>query len=232
MQVNNSILLHIESATEICSVALSKGNVLLSIKESKGSRNHASQITLFIQEALALAELKISDISAVVLSEGPGSYTSLRVGMSVAKGICFALDVPLIAINTLHSLALAANEMHPGYDLICPMIDARRMEVYASMYDDQMLQLHENRPLILEPDSFDSYFNTGRSILFCGNGADKSRDLYEDRNCLFSSVECSAKHLVKPGFNSFVKAAFEDFAYFAPNYIKSPNITMAKNRLL
>ena len=232
MQANNSILLHIESATDICSVALSRGKELLSIRESKGSRSHASQITLFIEEALDLAGLKISDVSALVLSEGPGSYTSLRVGMSVAKGICFGLDVPLIAVNTLHSLACAARDKHPGFDLICPMIDARRMEVYASLYDDQMHLLHENRPVILEADSFDTYFNSGRSILFCGNGAHKSRDLYGDRNCLFSSVECSAKNLVEPGFDSFVKEAFEDFAYFAPNYIKSPNITMAKKRLL
>lgn len=193
---------------------------------------HAGIITLLIQQLLKEANLSISELDAVSLSEGPGSYTSLRVGMSVAKGICYGRDIPLIAINTLDAMALETKQREPECDLICSMIDARRMEVYASLYDENMNLLLDNEPIVLESDSFDKYLENGRSIVFCGNGITKSIPVYESKKVLFSIDKTDARFLIKPAYQKYQKGDFADLAYFSPNYIKSPNITLAKKKLL
>jgi tRNA threonylcarbamoyladenosine biosynthesis protein TsaB len=231
-QANNIILLNIESATNVCSVALSRDGKYLHHLHESSTRDHASIITRMIKRMLEEAGLVIADLSGVVLSEGPGSYTSLRVGMSVAKGICYGRDIPLIAINTLESLAKEARRQNPEAGLICPMIDARRMEVYASLYDEQMVKQIDNQPVILEPDTFDEYLDAGRTVTICGNGSHKAKAVYEGRNISFSVEECDARQLIEEGYRRFLKQDYADLAYFSPNYIKSPNITQAKKRLL
>ncbi len=218
-------LLHIESATDVCSVALSDDETLLTINEKKNSLKHSEIISLQIKDVIDRAGISINELSAVSLSEGPGSYTSLRVGMSAAKAICYANNNPLIGVNTLESLAFASNENKGEKYLLCPMIDARRMEVYASLFYPDMQPIFENKPIILNNKSFSEYFDQGYKIVFSGNGADKSRELYQDLNTEYSNIVCTAKSLVKIAFNKYLKKDFEDIAYFSPNYVKPPNIT-------
>lgn len=229
---NKALILHIESATDVCSVALAREGQYLHHIEETGTLQHASIITLLIQRMLSEASEQLSDLDAVALSEGPGSYTSLRVGMSVAKGICFGRDVPLLAINTLEALAYEVRRQEPSADMICSMIDARRMEVYASLYDRNMNKIVDNQPLILDEGSFDPYFENGHHIAFCGNGVTKSKALLEDKAVRFYTDKTDARYLIRPAYEQYVNGDFADLAYFSPNYIKSPNITKAKKRLL
>jgi len=232
VSLNKPYLLNIETSTDVCSVGLSHGDVIESIIEDSNTRAHASVITVYIQDLLREAGLKTSDLDGIVLSEGPGSYTSLRVGMSVAKGLCFGLGIPLISINTLEALALAALKQFPDSDLICPMIDARRMEVYAALYDSKMECLIDNQPLILEDSTFDSYLQKGRKIILCGNGAEKTKSLFKGKNIHYGAFKTGASNLVESGYVRYMNKNFADLAYFSPNYIKSPNITQAKKKLL
>jgi len=227
-----SYILHIETATNVCSVAVSKDDELLVLVEEKDSLKHAEIITLQIKEAMNKAELKFSNLSAVSLSEGPGSYTSLRVGMSAAKAICYGNDLPLISINTLESLALASKDHFKGKYILCPMIDARRMEVYISIFNQSMELILDNKPLILEDDSFDKYVKEGYKIIFSGNGSEKAKSLYKDHSFIFSDITSSAKNQIFLGLKKYNNNLFEDIAYFSPNYIKPPNITTPKIKKL
>ena len=220
-----ALLLHIESATDICSVALSDDDTLLAINEEKNSLKHSEIITLQIKDVIDRAGISVNELSAVSLSEGPGSYTSLRVGMSAAKAICYGNNIPLIGVNTLESLAFACNKSIEGKYLLCPMIDARRMEVYASLFYPDMQAIFENKPIILDSESFSEYFDQGYKIIFSGNGAEKSKELYKNLNTEYSNIVCTAKSLVKIAFNKYLNQDFEDIAYFSPNYVKPPNIT-------
>jgi tRNA threonylcarbamoyladenosine biosynthesis protein TsaB len=229
---NNSYLLHIETATNVCSVALSRNGEYLHHLTEEGTMQHAKIITVMIGQLLKETNLAIENLSAVALSEGPGSYTSLRVGMSVAKGICYGLDLPLIAVNTLEAIALEARRQEPGADLISAMIDARRMEVYASLYDRRMQRLIDNQPIILDANSFDEYLGTGKIIVLCGNGAEKMKPVITDKNVRFGVEKTDSRYLIEPAYAYFQQKEYADLAYFSPNYIKSPNITQARKRLL
>lgn len=229
---NLPYILHIETATDICSLALSKGAVMVDLLEKANTRDHASILTVMVDELMSRNRLKMHHLNAVVLSEGPGSYTSLRVGMSTAKGICYGLGIPMIAINTLESMAEGAKREDTGCELICSMIDARRMEVYASVFDRKGNMLLDNQAIILEEGLFDTYLEDYSGILLCGNGAQKAREVFQGQNYRFSDLKHSAKFLIELGFSHYVKNKFVDLAYFSPNYIKSPNITKAKRKLL
>jgi len=218
-------ILHIESATDICSVAVSEDETLLTINEETNSLKHSEIITLQIKDVMDRADLRFEELSAVSLSEGPGSYTSLRVGMSAAKAICYGNDIPLIAVNTLQSLAYSSVREKKEKYLLCPMIDARRMEVYASLYTSEMKVIFDNRPVILEENTFSGYYNDGYKIIFSGNGAEKSKELFQHYNSEYTGIVCSAKNLINIAQNKFKNKLFEDIAYFSPNYIKPPNIT-------
>lgn len=224
-----SYFLHIETATNICSVALSKDNKVIATNEVVDSMRHSEIITLQIKDVLAQTNLSLSDLSAVSLSEGPGSYTSLRVGMSAAKAICFGNNIPLISINTLKSLAYTSKSQADDDSLLCSMIDARRMEVYASLYTSSMEPLFENIPIILDENSFDEYFSKGHSIIFSGNGVTKTKSVIKS-NSVFTDIQCSARNLINLAIEKFKNNQFEDIAYFSPNYIKPPNITTPKSK--
>jgi tRNA threonylcarbamoyladenosine biosynthesis protein TsaB len=233
-----SYILNIDTATDICSIAVSYEGKMLSLVEEPNN-NHASRITLMIEEALAAAAINIKDLAAVAMSNGPGSYTSLRVGTSTAKGICYALDIPLIEVDTLTSLAYAAfQDMDVADALYCPMIDARRMEVYSIIFEKKA-QNTEGPPLtIIEPlnnviideNAFQNYFEQGKKIVLTGNGAAKCKAVINSVNILHVDKHCSAAYLIPLSTEAFLKKAFVDVAYHTPQYLKSPNITTPKVR--
>ena len=225
------LILNIESATDICSVCLSKGEELLCIRESEKAYSHASVITLLIEACFAETGLSLNQLDAVALSKGPGSYTSLRVGASTAKGICYALNKPLIAIDTLKAIAMATFRKEGLEALYAPMIDARRMEVYTAIYDSTMNVMEDLQAMIIDEFSFASYLSLGKSIVLSGNGAPKCSNVLNSGEIIYSDVVCSASHLIPFSLSAFDKEDFSDIAYFSPTYFKSPNITIPRKTL-
>jgi tRNA threonylcarbamoyladenosine biosynthesis protein TsaB len=228
------IILHLETATEVCSIGISRGITLLALEESKEGNIHSSKITLMIKAAMEAAHLSYSDLHAVSLSQGPGSYTSLRVGTSAAKAICYAWDIPLIAVDTLASLALAATRKKqvkkPAYSI--PLIDARRMEVYTAVFDQSNKVVEGTHAKIIEVDAFQSLLTADNYLLFSGNGAEKCKALLTHPRMIFSDIVCTAANLIEPALQAYYSASFADTAYFSPYYFKSPSITASKKKIL
>ena len=224
-------ILNIESATTICSVCISQNGELLSIHETDANK-HASEITLMIGKCLTEADLKMTDLSAVAISNGPGSYTSLRVGASTAKGICYALNIPMIAVDTLQSLAMAAYlEVQDEVALYCPMIDARRMEVYAAIYkikDGNMINVEPMSPLIVDEETFKRFFDEGKRLVFSGNAVTKCRTVIASPMAVFSNNICTSRNMIPLSTAQFEMKNFVDLAYHTPLYLKAPNITKSK----
>jgi tRNA threonylcarbamoyladenosine biosynthesis protein TsaB len=225
-------ILNIESSTNICSVCISRDGEMLSIREAS-TNSHASQMTVFIEQCLAESNIKITDLSAVAISNGPGSYTSLRVGISTAKGICYGLGIPLIAVDTLTSMAMAAYEIVKDDTAIyCPMIDARRMEVYHSLFeieDGEVKIIEPMSPLIVDEQSFKRYYEVGKRLVFSGNGSLKCAAVLPLETSIFVDENCSSKNMIKYGTANFDIKNFVDIAYHTPQYLKAPNITTPKN---
>ncbi|TAE91039.1 MAG: tRNA (adenosine(37)-N6)-threonylcarbamoyltransferase complex dimerization subunit type 1 TsaB, partial [Bacteroidetes bacterium] len=177
-------LLCIETATSVCSVAVFHENGLLAMQEIADGNQHASQLAVIIQQTLLTAGLTAKQLDAIVISKGPGSYTGLRVGVSTAKGICYALNKPLIAVNTLKSMAFAFIEQYkPQSGLICPMIDARRMEVYTALFDVKGNEVMQTQAKIIEPDGFAKFAN--QEVAFIGNGAQKCQGIINHTKATF-----------------------------------------------
>ena len=220
-----SLILNIETATGVCSVALAKDGKLLGLKESDTKNNHASVLTLFMDEVIKTAGVTLSDLDAIAVSEGPGSYTGLRIGVAAAKGLCFALDRPLIAVNTLQAMSLgmvcSVSPEQKSYALYCPMIDARRMEVYCAIFDDKGNKIRETRAEIIEENSFREFLSENK-VVFAGDGALKCRNLIENHpNAIFSDdFQASAKFMVTLSEKIFSRRKFENLAYFEPYYLK------------
>lgn len=212
-----ALILNLETATKTCSVALSENGNLLAIKEETSEKfSHAEKLNGFIEAVLKTANKTIKDLSAVAVSEGPGSYTGLRIGVSTAKGICYALDIPLIAINSLKCLAALSN-FKGGY--ICPMLDARRMEVYTAVFDEQLQVLEETQALVVEEDSYKKWAQ--KPVLFLGPGAEKCQALLSHENFQFDlETTVSAKGMAELSFAKYQAKEFEDVAYFEPSYLK------------
>lgn len=218
------LILQIETATQTCSVAVAKDGQLLSCIERTDKNIHASNITLFIEQALAKAGKKPSDLDAVAVSMGPGSYTGLRIGVSTAKGLCYALDIPLIAINTLEAMASGFKSrcfsVQPN-TLFCPMIDARRMEVYCAFFDSELNPAVPTAAVIVDENSFSDLLNSNL-VYFFGDGAMKCETaLGKHLNArLMDDFENSAKDLTLPALEKFTAGQFVDVAYFEPYYLK------------
>lgn len=231
-----SLILNIESATDICSINISRDGEIVAEREIVGN-SHAEKMTLLIQECLEIGQIKMRDLDAVAISNGPGSYTSLRIGASTAKGICYALDIPLIAVDTLESLAMAAYvEVGDDAALYCPMIDARRMEVYAALYEysaehNALKNVEPMNPKIIDADSYSEYFEKYKKIIFCGNGAFKCKEILLKSNAFFLPIVNSARYLSYISCRAFVDREFMDIAYHTPQYLKAPNITVSKKNL-
>jgi tRNA threonylcarbamoyladenosine biosynthesis protein TsaB len=223
-------ILCIESATEICSVCLAENGHPIASRENTDGNQHSRVLTILIEETMREAGISLREIDAVALSGGPGSYTSLRVGASVAKGICYALEKPLISVDTLQSLAMAAaaTGVFSEKTAFIPMIDARRMEVYLGIFDKNGKSMFEPQPMIIEPDSFQKWTDDGWQIIYCGNGAEKCRPFFNPSNMVFLDIKCAARQLTKLSFLHFQQAHFQQVAYFEPKYMKLPNITSPK----
>jgi len=228
-----AVILHIETATEVCSIAMARDGNLLALKEQADTREHAALVTRLIEAVSAEAGLALEALDAVAVSNGPGSYTSLRIGLSSAKGICYALDKPLIAVNTLEALAFGSYRQHPASEAVyLPMIDARRMEVYTAVFDAGLRQLKAPYTLELQAESFAPYAEDGYRLIFSGNGSPKYREVVRFEKTVFSGVRCSARHLIDPALRAWKDKRLVDPAYHEPFYLKPPNITKARNRLL
>ena len=212
-----TFILHLETATKSCSVALSKDGQLISIKESLTEEfSHGENLTLYIQDVLRDASINMNQLDAVSIASGPGSYTGLRIGVSTAKGICYALKIPLIAIDALAALAFIAKEKHPNQNL-CAMIDARRMEVYCSIYDGKMETLLPISAEIINEESF----NLFEPFIFFGDGAAKATEIWKGRNCIYDgAIFSSATGQIQKAYEKFQRNEFEDVAYFEPYYLK------------
>ncbi|MEE9437403.1 MAG: tRNA (adenosine(37)-N6)-threonylcarbamoyltransferase complex dimerization subunit type 1 TsaB [Saprospiraceae bacterium] len=226
-----AIILNIETSTDICSVCIAKDGQVLAIRETERSYSHSEVIAIFINECKAEAGIKITDLDAVAISQGPGSYTALRIAAATAKGICYSCDIPLISISTMKALANSLKDQCKDRDVILSMIDARRMEVYYSVYNNELYNITPVAPHILTKDSFLEYNNYSR-ILFCGDGVAKAKEILAVTNGEFLSIECSSLHMISLSEEKYGKKLFEDIAYYEPLYYKSPNITVQKKNIL
>ncbi len=213
------MILNLETATTNCSVGLASDGEPLAIKEHSTPRySHSEQLHVFIQDVLRQANVNLYQLDAIAVSKGPGSYTGLRIGVSAAKGLCFALDIPLIAIGTLESMAHQA--VSKNVDFVIPVLDARRMEVYSEVYDKNLLKVRETRAEIIDSNSFEKYSSQGK-VLVVGSGAKKCVEVLEGQNFLFEpAVVPSAEQMSLLSHKSFTNSEFEDVAYFEPFYLK------------
>jgi tRNA threonylcarbamoyladenosine biosynthesis protein TsaB len=214
-----ALILGIETATKNCSVALFKDGIVIAEKEHiSDGYTHAEQLTLFIQEVIDLANISFKKVEAVALSLGPGSYTGLRIGTSTAKGLCYALDIPLIAISTLKAMAfvVAKNEKSAIY---CPMIDARRMEVFSALYDENNKQVRGIQADVVDENTYAEFLVN--EIIFFGDGSLKCQEILNHKNAKFiEGIYPSAKNLGILAKAKFENKDFEDVAYFEPYYLK------------
>ena len=217
-----SYFLNIDTATEQASVCLSENDRVLDIQVSTDQKNHASFLQPAIQTLLHNTGLQLTQIDAVAVTGGPGSYTGLRVGLASAKGICFTLNKPLIIINTLEVMATAAKEGENQEEkfLICPMIDARRMEVFTAVYDQSLQILMEPQPMILDQHSFTELLEK-QSILFFGSGAEKLKGILSHPKMRFKNGHHHAGHLAQMVLKPFADQSFADLAYSEPFYLKA-----------
>lgn len=218
------IYLCIETATPVCSVVLMQDDKIIGLRESLRKNSHAEVLTPFILELMELNNMDVTSLDAIAVSMGPGSYTGLRIGVSVAKGLCYAGDKPLIGVNTLESMAAGiitkATKEYPDDTLYCPMIDARRMEVYSALYDHRGTEFRKTMAEIIESDSFSELLKS-RKILFFGDGADKCQDTITHANAVFEKdFMPSAANMVPIVMQRFKDKKFEDVAYFEPFYLK------------
>ncbi|MXV15931.1 tRNA (adenosine(37)-N6)-threonylcarbamoyltransferase complex dimerization subunit type 1 TsaB [Hufsiella ginkgonis] len=217
-----ALILQIETATVACSVALAADGECIARKELAERNVHASHITLFIKEVVEAAGRSLHELDAVAVSMGPGSYTGLRIGVSTAKGLCFALDKPLIAINTLQSMVYGfagSNPTAPG-SLFCPMIDARRMEVYTALFESPVREVLPVQAMIVDGQAF-APFLENKQVYFFGDGASKCKQVLDHANAVVAETFVnSAADLSAPAFAKFNAGDFVDAAYFEPFYLK------------
>lgn len=219
------MILCLETATSVCSVALIEDNRTIALKESLNGQNHAEKITIFINEVMKQIGISYSDLDAVAISMGPGSYTGLRIGVSTAKGLCYAAEKPLIAVDTLKAMASGQKEMmgdHLYQDaLLCPMIDARRMEVYVAFFDRDIDKISPTEAIIVDKNSFYDLKQQHHLYLF-GDGADKLESFFKDDEYItvIKDFHCSAAFMAQPATEALRKKQFVDVAYFEPFYLK------------
>jgi len=235
------LILHIETATDICSVALSEGDQQLSLVESGQERSHARLLNQFIREVINKAGKQFEDLNGIAVSKGPGSYTGLRIGVSTAKGLSYALEIPLLASGTLENMASGALshpavgdliKIHGDSLLLCPMLDARRMEVYAGFYTPGGVLFREVSADVIDEESYRKILES-HQLCFFGNGADKCKSVLKHPNAHFvDGINPSAASMITPVLKKYQRKKFEDVAYFEPFYLKDFIATVPKKKLL
>lgn len=226
-------ILSIETSTSICSVAIHEQGELIALAEIKEPGAHAEKLLLLVDELFEKAGLSFADLDAVAVSQGPGSYTGLRIGVSTAKGIAYALEIPLIGINTLQAMA-ASQSVAPG-DYVVAVLDARRKEVYTQTFGDSLQELSPIEAVVLEEGVFASILEKGR-VYFVGDGVEKVKEEVKSANALFIAdlaISLSAKNMGVLASEKYVRKEWEDLAYFVPNYLKEfKALQSTKNPLL
>jgi tRNA threonylcarbamoyladenosine biosynthesis protein TsaB len=213
-------ILSIETSTSICSVAIHERGELRAVSEIKEPGAHAEKLLDLVDAAMKQAELRMSDLEAVAVSQGPGSYTGLRIGVSTAKGIAYGLEIPLIGINTLQ--AMAASQLVNQGEFVVAVLDARRKEVYTQTFGDSLQEITSIEALVLEEGVFASVLEKGK-VYFVGDGADKVKEEIQHSNAFFPEnweQSLSAKNMGQLAFEKFARQDWEDLAYFVPNYLK------------
>ncbi len=221
-----AIILNIETSGEICSVALAQDARIMAVEEIKEANMHSQYLTILIQKAFDKAGISPDRLDAVAVSKGPGSYTGLRIGVSVCKGIAYAKDIPVIAVDTLQAMAWGMQSIYQDATpadntLFCPMIDARRMEVYACFYDEQLSEIKKVSADIIDEQSYLEFLKSHKCI-FGGSGAGKCKDVISHTNAYFiDDFNHSAKYMASLAEQKFLNKDFEDTAYFEPFYLKN-----------
>ncbi|MCK3686206.1 tRNA (adenosine(37)-N6)-threonylcarbamoyltransferase complex dimerization subunit type 1 TsaB [Maribellus sp. YY47] len=232
-------ILNIETSTEVCSVALTKDGETLFLKENTKGLNHSQLLTVYIEELFETAGFDKNELDAVAVSKGPGSYTGLRIGVSVAKGLCYGLNIPMIGVGSIEAMGHYVAENVADYYvesnenlLFCPMIDARRMEVYTAIFDKSGEMIQSVTAEIIDDNSFASLLAENK-ILFFGNGAEKCRETLTHPNAVFQGPEkTSARFMQKLSEKKYNQREFENVAYFEPFYLKDFVATIPKNKVL
>lgn len=233
-----SLILCIETGTDICSVGIARDGELMSLRESDQGRDHAKQVAVFVDELLRETGVKSDELDAVAVGMGPGSYTGLRIGVSFAKGLCYGLDIPLLAVGSLEALTDVAIKDYEagiiqveGWDeaLLCPMVDARRMEVYTQIFNSRCVAQSEVSAEIITEDSFSQWRAKGKLVIF-GNGAAKCQEMLPD--AIYIDVAPSARGLTRIAHQLFEAGKTEDIAYFEPFYLKDFVVIPSKKKLL
>ncbi len=209
-----TFILHLETSTKVCSVALSKNGELCALEEmEEDGYSHGENLTIFVERVLAKAGVSVKDLNAISLTSGPGSYTGLRIGVATAKGLCYALKIPLIAVDSLTALAAQVDSKLTK----CTVIDARRMEVYNCFFDSNGKKLKEISADIIDAESYREF----EPFVYFGDGAEKLREIWADRNCEINiKIKSSALGQVSITYQKFLNSEFEDVAYFEPFYLK------------
>ncbi|MFZ4414821.1 MAG: tRNA (adenosine(37)-N6)-threonylcarbamoyltransferase complex dimerization subunit type 1 TsaB [Bacteroidales bacterium] len=218
------LIILIETATEVCSVALAFNGHLISLRETNQGNSHSANVAVFIDEVLKEAGKSPKDLDAVAVSKGPGSYTGLRIGVSSAKGLSYGLKIPLISIDTLLAMTngvLESHSINKANTLFCPMIDARRMEVYSAFYDANLHQIRNVQADIVDENIYLVYLNQ-QTVYFFGNGSQKCKEVLSNHaNAYFiENIQLSAVNMVQIAEEKFSLKEFEDSAYFEPFYLK------------
>lgn len=227
-----ALILNIDTSTAVCSVALAKDGKTIALKENNEGLNHSVLLGTYVDEILQENNLTVASLDAVAVSMGPGSYTGLRIGVSLAKGLCFGGAKPLIAIPTLQALALSVADDLQEEALYCPMIDARRMEVYTAFYDRSNHTIIDTKAEIIHEDSFAELL-AANIIYFFGNGSDKVKDTLTSPHARFiSGIETSARHLAPLAEQAWQNRQFADVAYFEPFYLKDFVATTPKKKVI
>ncbi len=223
------LLLHIETSYTSCSVAISNGNQLIDEIEGTQNNDHAAQLAVLIKNILQKNQFKIADLKAVCVSSGPGSYTGLRIGAATAKGICHALNLPLISVNTLQAMAAgAASFIKKRNALYCPLIDARRMEVYFGIYNYLNQIIKKPSPIIIDDHSFLNLLQQ-YTIYFFGSGLNKCKDFLQHTNSIFiENINPTASYLITSAYKNYTSKNFDDIITFQPEYLKEFYATFKK----
>ena len=212
-------ILNIETSTKACSVALHNNGELIVCREDVTTNfSHSEKLLKFISKLFSDARLSLSDLDAIAVSMGPGSYTGLRIGVSTAKGLCYGLDIPLISISTLKAMSFGM-ALEIKADLYCPMIDARRMEVYSAFFDINNTEVRKIQADIIDENSYKKELE--KKVVFFGDGSEKIKEKIKHKNAMFiSNIHPSAKNMGPLSYQKFTKSLFEDLAYFEPFYLK------------
>lgn len=226
------LILSIETATSVCSVALhSEQGKMISLTELFQENVHAQKLMPLIDSLLQQSGVSRRELSAVAVSSGPGSYTGLRIGVSTAKGMAYALGIPVVGVDTLDALGRRTSPFIKAADFVVPMIDARRMEVYCKVLDGRMAELLPLAPVIVDEASFDSYLSSGK-VFFIGDANEKVREVVKHENAVFIPLLNSAGTVGEIAAIKFRERQFEDLAYFEPNYLKEFRVLKSKKSLL